>query len=170
MTNGEVLNSWKEVAAYLGRGVRTVQRWEQELGLPVRRPRGRSRSAVIAFKAELDQWLHHAPAEQLRRERGEELIPAQHQAQPNKFNGHGRLHENTELLIGKMHLLLSRSSNLCEKMQSLRQKVERTVKLTAVHVKGNGTNSNVVIVASTITEPEPARPEAKPAGKQVFAS
>ncbi|HMC30715.1 MAG TPA: hypothetical protein VKL99_07745, partial [Candidatus Angelobacter sp.] len=73
-------------------------------------------------------------------------------------------------LIGKMHLLLSRSSNLCEKMQSLRQKVERTVKLTAVHVKGNGTNSNMVIVASTITEPEPARPEAKPAGKQVFAS
>jgi DNA-binding transcriptional regulator YiaG len=56
-----VLNSWKEIATYMGRGVRTVQRWERELGLPVRRPRGKSRSAVIALAADLDQWLHCAP-------------------------------------------------------------------------------------------------------------
>src|SRR5262245_31261895 len=56
-SNGEVLNSWKEVALYLGRGVRTVQRWEHELALPVRRPRGRARSAVMALKLELDRWL-----------------------------------------------------------------------------------------------------------------
>lgn len=55
------LNSWKEIAQYLGRGVRTVQRWETELGLPVRRPRGRSRSAVIAVASELDQWMAHTP-------------------------------------------------------------------------------------------------------------
>jgi len=30
-----VLNSWEEIAAYLERGVRTVQRWEQELHSPV---------------------------------------------------------------------------------------------------------------------------------------
>lgn len=52
-----VLNSWKEIASYLGRGVRTVQRWEQELGLPVHRPKGKDRSAVLAFREELDQWL-----------------------------------------------------------------------------------------------------------------
>ncbi|HET9181690.1 MAG TPA: hypothetical protein VFP59_06130 [Candidatus Angelobacter sp.] len=52
-----VLNSWKEIAGYLGRGVRTVQRWESELGLPVHRPRGRSRSAVLAVPEELDRWL-----------------------------------------------------------------------------------------------------------------
>jgi len=28
----ELLNSWKEIAAYLNRGVRTVQRWETERG------------------------------------------------------------------------------------------------------------------------------------------
>lgn len=61
MMNSEVLNSWKEIAAYLGRGVRTVQRWEQELALPVRRPRGKDRSAVIALKADLDRWLYHTP-------------------------------------------------------------------------------------------------------------
>lgn len=60
--NSPVLNSWKEIAAYLGRGRRTVQRWERELGLPVRRPHGHDRSAVIAFPEELDQWLTRAPA------------------------------------------------------------------------------------------------------------
>jgi hypothetical protein len=53
----QLLNSWKEIAAYLGRGVRTAQRWERDLSLPVRRPRGKDRSAVIAFTDELDQWI-----------------------------------------------------------------------------------------------------------------
>ena len=58
-----VLNSWKEIATYLGRGVRTVQRWEAELQLPIHRPRGKNRSAVIAFREELDQWLSRTPLE-----------------------------------------------------------------------------------------------------------
>ena len=41
--------------------MRTVQRYERDLGLLVRRPRGKSRSAVIALPAELDQWLATAP-------------------------------------------------------------------------------------------------------------
>ena len=28
----EILNSWKEIAGYLNRGVRTVQRWEPNWG------------------------------------------------------------------------------------------------------------------------------------------
>ncbi len=61
-----VLNSWKEIASYLGRGVRTVQRYERDLALPVRRPRGTSRSAVIALKEELDAWLRNAPSGDLQ--------------------------------------------------------------------------------------------------------
>jgi phage terminase Nu1 subunit (DNA packaging protein) len=60
-TNGTVLNSWKEIASHVGRGVRTVQRWERELGMPVRRPRAKSRSAVIAFPEEIDAWVKSAP-------------------------------------------------------------------------------------------------------------
>lgn len=60
----ELLNSWKEIASYLNRGVRTVQRWESELGLPVRRPRGRNRSAVIAMRSEIDEWLKSCPSSQ----------------------------------------------------------------------------------------------------------
>src|SRR5436190_3249122 len=52
----ERLESWKEIAAYLGRGVTTVQRWEQEEGLPVHRLPHAKRGSVFAFKPELDGW------------------------------------------------------------------------------------------------------------------
>jgi len=51
-----ILSSWKDIAGYLGKSVRTVQRYEQELGLPVRRPRG-SRYIVFAYPSELNKWL-----------------------------------------------------------------------------------------------------------------
>jgi hypothetical protein len=57
-----ILNSWKEIASYLGRGVRTIQRYEQKLGLPVHRPAGRDRSAVLAFADELERWLRNSPS------------------------------------------------------------------------------------------------------------
>jgi len=55
------LTSWKEIANYLGKGVRTVQRYEAELGLPVRRPAGKSRAAVMATRAEIDAWVDSSP-------------------------------------------------------------------------------------------------------------
>jgi len=51
------LNSWKEIAAYLGRGVRTVQRWERELRLPVHRIGKGKRSPVYSTVAELKFWI-----------------------------------------------------------------------------------------------------------------
>ncbi len=53
-----VFHSWKEIATYLNRGVRTVQRWHVDLQLPIHRENARDRSQVFAYKAELDQWLH----------------------------------------------------------------------------------------------------------------
>jgi hypothetical protein len=143
--NEEVLNSWKEIAAYLGRGVRTVQRWEQELALPVRRPRGKSRSAVIAFKSELDKWLHQAPAEQLSQNHEDEHEQAPRDASGKparivnggrpKFERHAELHRNTQLLLTRTQLIVSRSTDLCERLNSLRVKLERTVQLTSAKAK-----------------------------------
>jgi hypothetical protein len=65
--NPTVLNSWKEIANYVGRGVRTVQRWEADLGMPVRRPRAKSRSAVLAMADEIDTWLRSTPTADLKR-------------------------------------------------------------------------------------------------------
>jgi hypothetical protein len=53
-----VLTTWKEVARYMGKGVRTVQRWERDFGLPVRRPPGaRNRRAILALTSDLDAWV-----------------------------------------------------------------------------------------------------------------
>lgn len=52
----ERLDSWKNIAAYLKRGTRTVQRWEREGGLPVHRLAHDTRGTVYAYKSELDAW------------------------------------------------------------------------------------------------------------------
>ncbi len=50
------LDSWKEIAAYLKRGPRTVQRWEREESLPVHRLRHDRLGPVFAYRSELDAW------------------------------------------------------------------------------------------------------------------
>ena len=55
--NPDVFTSWKEIAAYLGSGVRTVQRWEVKLGLPIQRPNAHRSGIVRASREELDKWV-----------------------------------------------------------------------------------------------------------------
>jgi Tol biopolymer transport system component len=55
---GERLDSWKEIARYLNRSVRTVYRWEKEEGLPVHRHQHKELGSVFAYTAELDAWLN----------------------------------------------------------------------------------------------------------------
>ncbi|HTW59028.1 MAG TPA: hypothetical protein VMD99_12930 [Terriglobales bacterium] len=57
----QFLSGWKDIANYLGKGVRTVQRYERQMSLPVRRPAGRPSGSVVATKAELDAWVSASP-------------------------------------------------------------------------------------------------------------
>jgi TolB-like protein/Flp pilus assembly protein TadD len=60
---GRRLESWKEIAAYLGRDVTTVRRWEKHEGLPVYRLLHNRLGSVYAYTAELDAWREErAPA------------------------------------------------------------------------------------------------------------
>ena len=59
---GERLESWKEIATYLGREVRTVQRWALDRGLPVHRLPGGDRPRVFSLKSEVDAWLKAGPS------------------------------------------------------------------------------------------------------------
>ena len=61
MEPSQFLSGWKEIATYLGKGVRTVQRYERHLGLPIRRPAGKSAGSVVATRAELDAWVKASP-------------------------------------------------------------------------------------------------------------
>src|ERR1700722_3719671 len=53
---GERLDSWKEVASYFRREVRTVQLWEKSEGLPVRRQYHKKLGSVYAYRQELEAW------------------------------------------------------------------------------------------------------------------
>jgi TolB-like protein/tetratricopeptide (TPR) repeat protein len=54
--NADRLDSWKGIASYLGRQIRTVQLWEKREGLPVHRHVHKARGTVYAFLCELDSW------------------------------------------------------------------------------------------------------------------
>ena len=60
----ETLSGWKQIASELGRSLRTVQRWERTLGMPVRRLGCGSGAPVFAFKKELYRWLASIPAKE----------------------------------------------------------------------------------------------------------
>jgi hypothetical protein len=127
--NEQMLNSWKEVAVYLGRGVRTVQRWEIDLGLPVRRPRGKPRSAVIALKAELDSWLRGSQKETSSKEIIKKTSVAERR--PMVVPQARSLHANAEILVSKTKKVLERSYDLCNRSHDLCEQLNRAIKLTA---------------------------------------
>jgi TolB-like protein/Tfp pilus assembly protein PilF len=54
--NDERLDSWKEIATYFRRDVRTVRLWEEKEGLPVHRHIHHTGGSVYAYKPELDAW------------------------------------------------------------------------------------------------------------------
>lgn len=57
LESGERLEGWKQIAAYLKRDVRTIQRWERAEGFPVRRQMHRKLGSVLAYKDELNRWV-----------------------------------------------------------------------------------------------------------------
>ena len=72
--SSERLDSWKEIAAYLKRDVRTVQRWEKEERLPVHRHAHRKLGAIYAYKNELDAWWHNGHSQAQRNGSEAEIV------------------------------------------------------------------------------------------------
>lgn len=54
--SGDRLESWKEIANYLRREVRTAQLWEKKEGMPVHRHFHKRLGSVYAFRSEIDEW------------------------------------------------------------------------------------------------------------------
>jgi tetratricopeptide (TPR) repeat protein len=72
MQERQILESWKEIAGYLKRSIRTCRRWEAELELPIHRLDGTPSARVFAYADELDRWL----AEKLNHVKIEAKSPA----------------------------------------------------------------------------------------------
>jgi hypothetical protein len=62
----DLLSGWKDIAAHLGKSVRSVQRWEREIGLPVHRIKTPDGQTVYASRPEIDEWRRRieTPSEQ----------------------------------------------------------------------------------------------------------
>lgn len=73
----ERLESWKEIAAYLKRDIRTLGRWEKNEGLPVHRHMRDKLPTVYAYKSELDAWwANRQPRLEAEEARGKAVAPA----------------------------------------------------------------------------------------------
>ena len=83
------LDSWKEIASYLKRSVRGVQRWEAEEGMPVHRHLHEKRGTVYAFSSELDAWW---------KERGSMLAEQNGAAEAEPLAAETKESEPTELV------------------------------------------------------------------------
>jgi TolB-like protein/Tfp pilus assembly protein PilF len=83
-TPGERLETWKEIAAYLRRGVRTVRRWEKQEGLPIHRHLHKKLGTVYAHRSELDAWWSG---------------PRASVTEPYEAGGHRRRKGSTRLMI-----------------------------------------------------------------------
>jgi Tol biopolymer transport system component len=59
IASSDRLESWKEIAVYMHRDVKTVQRWEKREGMPVHRHLHDKIGSVYAFRTELDAWVRN---------------------------------------------------------------------------------------------------------------
>jgi hypothetical protein len=118
----KVLNSWKEIAAYLDRGVRTVQRWHQDLQLPVHKVKNTRHASVFAYRVEIDRWLQACA----KRSQGEGPDYSQREREATRHRA-----DTTRELASKMMVLVGEQrdsvATLQEMMVRLREKHERTV-------------------------------------------
>lgn len=116
ITQLDILSGWKEIASYLGKAVRTVQRYECELRLPIQRPAGRSTGSVIATKTEIDSWISTAPFREA-------------------FRPPLRAADTTEKVKGltqqvtEMHRLCEETARLRDEMRAARQALKASLQL-----------------------------------------
>ena len=84
----DLLDSWKDIAAYLKRDISTVQRWERREDMPVHRHVHDVRGSVYAFRSELDDWLEsrrlrlEQEADRRTTAAAEPSVPAFHHRRP----------------------------------------------------------------------------------------
>ncbi len=136
----EILNSWKEVAVYLGRGVRTVQRWERDLGLPVHRPRGKQRSAVVAIPEEIERWIERTPARSLESAISNHVELARHLRDQSLVAGAA---QERARLKSHSKALLQQAVAARERMLQLVEQLRLSARLTQRLMQANnGVSSN----------------------------
>ena len=124
-SSNQELNSWKEIASHLERGVRTVQRWESELGLPVRRTGRGKRGAVYALVSELDLWRVTSGAVV-----GKELDPGCERAAGSAVEESRRLMTNIQSMVQSVSMTTVRQRQQAQALQKRLDEMRRRLRKT----------------------------------------
>lgn len=123
--SNQQLNSWKEIASHLERGVRTVQRWESELGLPVRRTGRGKRGAVYALVSELDLWRVTSGAVV-----GKELDPGSERAAGSAVEESRRLLSSVQSMVQSVSMTTVRQRQQAQALQKRLDEMRRRLRKT----------------------------------------
>jgi hypothetical protein len=105
-----ILNGWKEISGHIECSVRTAQRWEAQLGMPVHRPAAKESGVVVAFSDELETWLGPPPQDQ--QTSGEQRL--------------ARIFEDVNNLVADAAELASRTCMLKEQIQQMLPQCHRS--------------------------------------------
>ncbi|MGE5736085.1 MAG: hypothetical protein ACM34E_13415 [Acidobacteriota bacterium] len=124
-SSNQELNSWKEIASHLERGVRTVQRWESELGLPVRRTGRGKRGAVYALVSELELWRVTSGAVV-----GKELDPGSERAAGSAVEESRRLMSNIQSMVLSVSMTTVRQRQQAQALQKRLDEMRRRLRKT----------------------------------------
>lgn len=102
------LTSWKEIAQCVGKSVRTVQRWERDMGLPVRRPDATTKGMLIE-KSALEHWIRSTF----------------HQDKASSVEMNWEILDQSKQLIANSRSLCRDHSALVQKSQLIRDELEK---------------------------------------------
>src|SRR5262249_9174396 len=109
-----LLTSWKEIASFLGKGVRTVQRWEATLGLPVIRPADGRSGIVMARTDDLEAWVlkgRHSP----------------HLNTDGWQQRNGQVRATFSECVRELHRYNTEVKTLCDKVEATRQTLQHEI-------------------------------------------
>jgi len=127
----ERLDSWKEIAAFLKRGVRTVQRWEREEGLPVHRHHHQKLGSVHGFESEITQWWNS------RRRSLQEEASTRPKGQQNKLKLLVLPFENLSGDASQEYLADGLTEEMITRLAQVRpERLSVVARTTAMHYKG----------------------------------
>lgn len=107
-----MLSSWKEIAQFFGKGVRTVQRWEKTLDLPIHRPPGAPSNVVLAKESDLEEWMNRG------------MISAQTRATASLDSAFDSIEKSIHDLPREAGQRRERISLIRERIEHLRQALE----------------------------------------------
>ena len=123
----ELLTSWKEIANFLGKGVRTVQRWEATLGLPVIRPADNRSGIVMARPSDLEAWVLNGRKRSTRGNEGQQMESETRTVFTESLRELHRCHAEARALCGQvsaaremLQVEIARLRLLCQEWDAIR--------------------------------------------------